>query len=195
MDQSIGAVLALAVGVALSPLPIIAVILMLCSTHARVNGTMFLLGWVSGLTIVTTAACLLGSAADVAVGDDTAETGTIWWWIGLGVLLLALAARKWRASRKPGFVEKMPTWMQSIEDLSAGKAWVLGVLLTRSSVGHAVDVGADPGPSRARDDPGDLGERADDGGRPGARSGEVCRRLDLGPHRAGGEGERLDRIR
>ena len=74
MGQSIGAVLALAVGVALSPLPIIAVILMLCSTHARVNGTMFLLGWVSGLTIVTTAACLLGSAADVAVGDDTAET-------------------------------------------------------------------------------------------------------------------------
>ena len=48
MGQGISEVLTFAVGVAISPVPIIAVILMLFSQRARVNGPVFLLGWVSG---------------------------------------------------------------------------------------------------------------------------------------------------
>jgi hypothetical protein len=39
-------ILTFAIGVAISPVPIIAVILMLFSSRAKVNGPMFLLGWV-----------------------------------------------------------------------------------------------------------------------------------------------------
>ena len=52
MGQAIGGSLPLAVGIALSPIPIIAVILMLTSDRARVNGLAFVLGWLVGLGIV-----------------------------------------------------------------------------------------------------------------------------------------------
>jgi hypothetical protein len=44
MGQGISEVLTFAVGVAISPVPIMAVILMLFSHRARVNGPMFLAG-------------------------------------------------------------------------------------------------------------------------------------------------------
>ena len=50
MSQAIAEVLPFAIGVAIVPIPIIAVILMLFSARARVNGPLFLLGWVAGLT-------------------------------------------------------------------------------------------------------------------------------------------------
>ncbi len=52
MGQAIGGSLALAVGIALSPIPIIAVVLMLTSQKARVNGPAFVLGWLIGLGVV-----------------------------------------------------------------------------------------------------------------------------------------------
>ena len=44
MGQGISAILTFAIGVAISPVPIIAVILMLFSQRARVNGPAFLVG-------------------------------------------------------------------------------------------------------------------------------------------------------
>jgi Sap, sulfolipid-1-addressing protein len=52
MGKAIGASLPLAVGIALSPVPIIAVVLMLTSRLAKVNGPAFVLGWLIGLGIV-----------------------------------------------------------------------------------------------------------------------------------------------
>ncbi len=52
MWQAIGDLLPSAVGVALSPVPIIAVILMLGTPRARTTGSAFALGWVAGLVIV-----------------------------------------------------------------------------------------------------------------------------------------------
>jgi len=52
MGKAIGGSLPLAVGIALSPIPIIAVVLMLTSRRARVNGPVFVLGWLAGLAIV-----------------------------------------------------------------------------------------------------------------------------------------------
>ena len=50
LSDAIGGLLPSAVGVALSPIPIIAVILMLDTPKARSNGPAFALGWVFGLT-------------------------------------------------------------------------------------------------------------------------------------------------
>ena len=52
MREAIGDVLPLGVGVALSPIPIIAVTLMLVSRRARANGPLFVLGWLLGLAVV-----------------------------------------------------------------------------------------------------------------------------------------------
>jgi hypothetical protein len=53
LSQAIGNLLPSAIGVALSPVPIIAVILMLGTPKARSNGTVFALGWVTGLVAVS----------------------------------------------------------------------------------------------------------------------------------------------
>lgn len=50
MGQAIGQSLSLAVGIALSPVPIIAVILMLVTQRARVNGPAFVVGWLATQT-------------------------------------------------------------------------------------------------------------------------------------------------
>ncbi|GAA4234139.1 hypothetical protein GCM10022254_38320 [Actinomadura meridiana] len=49
MGEVIGDVLPLAVGVAISPIPIIAVILMLLTPWARATGLGFLGGWTAGI--------------------------------------------------------------------------------------------------------------------------------------------------
>ena len=52
MNQVIGDLLPLAVGVAVSPVPIIAVILMLLSPRAGGTSVGFLAGWVAGVVWV-----------------------------------------------------------------------------------------------------------------------------------------------
>ena len=66
MGSTISELLPLAIGIALSPLPIIAQILMLFGKRARSNGPAFMLGWVLVLAI-------LGSIMLVAA--DTGELG------------------------------------------------------------------------------------------------------------------------
>lgn len=66
MGQAIGQVLSLGVAVALSPVPIIAVVVMLGTPRARVNGPAFVVGWVVGLAFVGTAILLLAGGADAS---------------------------------------------------------------------------------------------------------------------------------
>ena len=69
MGQAIGDLLPSAVGVAISPVPIIAVILMLGTPKARSNGPAFAVGWVIGLIVVSVIVLLLaGDAEDTDSG-------------------------------------------------------------------------------------------------------------------------------
>ena len=128
MGQGIGEVLTFAVGVAISPVPIIAVILMLFSQRARVNGPLFLLGWVLALAIVSTVAYVLADQGDVATSSGASDT-VAWGKIVFGVVFLLLAGRQWRSKPAPGSEPQMPKWMAGIDAFSPGKALVLGVLL------------------------------------------------------------------
>jgi hypothetical protein len=128
MGQGISEILTFAVGVALSPVPIIAVILMLFSRRARVNGPAFLIGWVVALAGVSVAVYALSSAGDASTSGAASDTIS-WGKIALGVLLVLLAARTWRGRPAPGEQAAMPKWMSGIDQLTAGKALGLGVLL------------------------------------------------------------------
>jgi hypothetical protein len=128
MGQGIGEVLTFAVAVAISPVPIIAVILMLFSQRARVNGPAFLLGWVVALAAVSTIVYVLAHDGNVAT-SSTASDSVSWGKIALGVVLLALAGRNWRKRPAAGTEPEMPKWMAQIDTLSPVKALGLGVLL------------------------------------------------------------------
>ena len=128
MGQGISAVLTFAVGVAISPVPIIAVILMLFSQRARVNGPLFLLGWVLALAVVSGVAYVLADQGDVATSSSASDT-VAWGNIVFGVVFLLLAVRQWRSRPAPGVEPEMPKWMAGIDSFSPVKALVLGLLL------------------------------------------------------------------
>ena len=128
MGQGIGEVLTFAVGVAISPVPIIAVILMLFSARARVNGPAFLIGWVLALALVAGVVYVLAVQGDVGMSSGASDAVS-WGKIVLGVLFLLLAARQWRSRPAPGTEAEMPKWMAGIDSFAPGKAFALGLLL------------------------------------------------------------------
>ena len=95
MGKAIGGSLPLAVGIALSPVPIIAVVLMLTSRRAKVNGPVFVLGWLVGLGIIG-AIVLALAGAGAASESGSPATWVSWVKIVLGVLLLLVAVREFR---------------------------------------------------------------------------------------------------
>jgi threonine/homoserine/homoserine lactone efflux protein len=128
VGTAIGDVLPLAVGVALSPVPIIAVILMLVTERARVNGPAFILGWLLGLAIVGAFVLLV---ADPANANDDGEPAT---WVDilklvLGLLLVRIALEQWRGRPHHGEEPSTPKWMGAIEQFSPAKALGAGAVL------------------------------------------------------------------
>jgi len=110
LGQGIGEVLTFAVGVAISPVPIIAVILMLFSQRAKVNGPAFMLGWVLALAVVSTVAYVISNESDASTSSSASDTIS-WGKIVLGVIFLLLAVRQWRSRPAPGAEPEMPKWM------------------------------------------------------------------------------------
>jgi hypothetical protein len=63
LGQVIGDYLGSAIGVAISPVPIIAAVLMVLSANAKRIAPAFAAGWLIGLALVTTVVTLLGDPA------------------------------------------------------------------------------------------------------------------------------------
>lgn len=131
LTQAISSVLPSALGVALSPIPIVAVILMLGTPRARTDGPAFAVGWVLGLSVVSIAVVAVTSAAGEAssVGSSTSDSIS-WMKVGLGVVLLLMAKRQWQKRPAPGVVPELPRWMAKIDQLPPGEALGAGVLLS-----------------------------------------------------------------
>ena len=129
MGGAISEVLPFAIGVAISPVPIMAVILVLFSTRARVNGPVFALGWIVGVAVMSTVVYLVADAGDVSTGGGASDT-SYWIKLVLGILLVQLAVRQWRKRPAPGETPEAPKWMSAIDTLTPAKAGGLGVLLS-----------------------------------------------------------------
>jgi len=127
----IGDLLPLAVAVAISPLPIIAAILMLFSARARSNGLGFLLGWTVGILVVAVVFTLLSGLIPGSSGGSQPVVGVVK--IVLGVLLLFVAFRQWRGRPRDGATAATPKWMSAIDSITPVKAIGLGLLLSAAN--------------------------------------------------------------
>jgi hypothetical protein len=145
MGQGIGEVLTFAIGVAISPVPIIAVILMLFSERARVNGPAFLVGWVVALAVVSAVVYVIADQSNAATSSSASDTIS-WGKIVLGVVFLLLARRHWRGRPEPRAEPPMPKWMAGVEHFPPGRAAGLGVVLVAANPKNLVlTVGAATG--------------------------------------------------
>ncbi len=127
MGSVIGEVLPVAVAVAVSPVPVIAVILMLFTPEARTNSVAFLLGWLLGLTVVGSIVLIAGDVASDDSGESTVS-GVVK--LVFGLLFLLLAVRSWRSRPKAGEDPEMPGWMAAIDGFGAGKSAGIAALLS-----------------------------------------------------------------
>jgi threonine/homoserine/homoserine lactone efflux protein len=129
MGQAIGSSLPLAIGIALSPIPIIAVVLMLTTPRARSNGPAFVLGWLIGLAIVGAIVLTVAGSSGASSAGQPA-TWVSWTEVVLGALLLLVALRQFRSRPRGDELASMPKWMGAIDQFKPGKALVAGVALS-----------------------------------------------------------------
>jgi threonine/homoserine/homoserine lactone efflux protein len=138
VGEAIGQVLPIAVGVALSPLPIVALVLMLVTPRGRANGLAFVIGWLIGLAII---GAIVLSVAGAAGPEDGGEPAT---WVSalkllLGLALLAVAVKQFRA-RPHGdqAAAPAPKWMQALDTFTPVKAAGAGVVLSGANPKNAL---------------------------------------------------------
>ena len=127
MGEAAGQVLSYGVGVALSPLPIVAVVLMLATPKGRVNGPAFILGWVFGLAVAGMIVLMVAGGADMSDPGEP-SSGNSYLKIALGVLLLGLAARQFRGRPQGDDQAELPAWMKTLDNFNAVKAAGAAVL-------------------------------------------------------------------
>ena len=128
MGEAIGQSLPIAVGIALSPLPIVAVVLMLATPRGRANGIAFVLAWL----VAVFAACLVIVlvTGDSATSDGQPADGVSWVKLALGVLLLGVGVRQWRGRPHGDQDGGFPKWMRALDTFTWPKAAGAAVVLS-----------------------------------------------------------------
>jgi threonine/homoserine/homoserine lactone efflux protein len=128
LGPAIGDLMPSAVGVALSPVPIVAVILVLGTPRARSNGPAFALGWVAGLVVVSVVVLIVAGGADDPDSGTSDAVDVVK--VLFGLLLLAVAWQQWRKRPRAGQEPEMPRWMSALDQFTAGRSLGLGALLS-----------------------------------------------------------------
>jgi hypothetical protein len=129
VGSAIGEMLPLAIGIAISPVPIIAIILMLITPKARSNGLAFLGGWMLGLAVVGTIVLIVANTAGVATSSGPSRTVSLIKLL-LGLLLLFAAWRQFTKRPKPGEEAPLPKWMRALDSFTPARSLAIGALLS-----------------------------------------------------------------
>jgi threonine/homoserine/homoserine lactone efflux protein len=129
LGQAIGDLLPLALGIAISPIPIIAVILMLFSERARANSAMFLLGWITGVLGGMVILLIIANTQDLTQSNGQPDDSVSTIKLVLGALLIFAALRQWQKRPKEGETPTLPQYLQAVDTLTPLKALGLGVIL------------------------------------------------------------------
>ena len=116
-----------ALGIMISPVPIITGILILFSSRARSNGVSYLLGWAVGIGIpaIVVLALALSHPGDLQAPPSRMASILR---IAVGLLFMALALRNWRQRKKPDDPEQKPMLLQLVDSVTPVKAWLIGFL-------------------------------------------------------------------
>lgn len=126
MSDAVVQSLPIAVGLLVASTPVVVLAVVLVTKRPpRMSGA-FLAGWVTGLL---TAGALVLLLADLALLADASGIWTNVLAVVLGVLLLAMAVRKWRGRPRRGDAPKVPPWMAAIDTMTAAQAFGLAFLL------------------------------------------------------------------
>ena len=126
MRTVLGDVLPLAIVVTISPINIVAAILLLFSKRPTLNASSYLAGFVIGVSAVLGLLTVL--ADTVGLSSDSqrsrAASGLL---LALGIWLLVAAVQKFRSRPAPGETAPLPPWMDGIAGFGPGRSLVVGL--------------------------------------------------------------------
>ncbi|KGJ75991.1 hypothetical protein GY21_09435 [Cryobacterium roopkundense] len=127
MLDAFGAALPVAVAVALSPLPLIAVLLVLLSPAGSSAGLTFLAGRLLGVGVVVGLFAVMSDLVERS-DDGSPFVGVLRLVVGAALMVLAVA--KWRGRPRSADEVDLPGWMGAIEGSSPTRAAFLALTLS-----------------------------------------------------------------
>jgi hypothetical protein len=117
----------MSVGVALSPIPVAAILIILMSARARTNAPAFLLGWMAGILTIGLVVSLMPGLL-TARGEPTQLSGLTR--VALGIALLLLAVRQWRQRPEPDAAVDVPPLLARLDSIGIMQSSITGFLLS-----------------------------------------------------------------
>lgn len=131
MIDALKEALPMAIGLAFSPFPLIAIIILLMTPKAKSNSLWFLLGWMLGIYFIGLLVLLIpGLGTDQ--GEPTVLSGSIR--IITGAILLIFAFKSWLKRPKPGDEIVTPKLFLTIDSFGLKKSMVTGFLFSAANV-------------------------------------------------------------
>ena len=128
MSDVIGEILPLAVVIALSPIPIVATILMLLSPRARSTGIGFLVGWIVAVMVLVAVFSALSNLLPAPDSEGSSPVSAVLK-IVIGTALVVLGIRKWTGRAGRDELASEPAWMARVDSMSGRGAVLFGMLL------------------------------------------------------------------
>jgi hypothetical protein len=125
MTRALSDVLPLAVGVALSPVPIAALLVMLLSEHETANGRAFVLGWIGAVGGLAAATVI----AEVRFNPSHPPTIVKATELAIGLILVSGAALAWRGRPRTAAHRRPSRWLAAADAISQPGAAALAVAL------------------------------------------------------------------
>ncbi|SFN34352.1 GAP family protein [Mycetocola miduiensis] len=132
MGSIIGDILTSALGIALSPIALLAAITLVLSPRGNAAGLGFLGGWLIGVIVPVLAISTLAGLLPEGEPDASRPVaGTIL--LVLGALLLYLAIGEWRIRPIPGKAPILPRWVPALNSMTVPQGLALGFGLGAAS--------------------------------------------------------------
>jgi hypothetical protein len=123
--------------VALSPVPIVAVILLLGTKHPIINALAFTAGWIAVIVAIGAIGLATLSAEDFHHGSG-ASRGVAAFELVAGIALLFLALRRARSAPAAPPDDAKPHWMSRVEGLNPATALIAGAAFFLVNVGDVI---------------------------------------------------------
>ncbi|TFC83990.1 GAP family protein [Cryobacterium cheniae] len=146
MIEAFGSALPVAVAVALSPFPIIAVVLLLLSPTGKSEGLAFLAGRVVGVAVIVGVFAMI---SDLVERSDEVSPLVAVARVLVGAALSVLAVWKWPKWPREEREAKLPGWMSVLEGGSPWRAARVAILLSAANpkelllgVGAGITIGS-----------------------------------------------------
>jgi len=114
--------------VAISPIPLLALALILVTPRRRGNGLAFLIGWIGGLALVSLFAIFFADALKAALGMD-APTWTLMVKLIVGVGFIVMGLKAWRDSRTRKDAAELPALASGLDSMGPGRSFALAGFL------------------------------------------------------------------